>query len=853
MYSIVTFYTKDYTTRALRLRESVVSDPLCNNCYMYTEDDLNFKTDIDLGRTRGYGYMCWKPYVILKALGEMEEGELLIYIDADIELIDQKLLQKLLQKVNSSMFFYVGEFKEKNYTQERWTKMDTFIKMKEASEEQFKNYQIMSGLQIYRKNADNVQFLQKVLEYCLDSEVISDNIEPERIGVFQGHRHDQSILSILVNSTKVNLKKDIHIVPTQFGKNDKLNENVIGEIGEYMYIFKNHGTMGEIVPKELPLVTVITPTTLHTKLEQAIESVQNQTYQNIEHVIVLDKPEKQKELEMLIKKYKNKKRRIYTCVLPYNTGANGWNGHRIYGGMPHLLHHSEYISFLDEDNWFEDIHISTLVDEIVTKKLTWAYSLRNIIEDDKYVCKDLCESLGGLSTVFESESDRLIDTSCYLMKRELAMKTSFVWNIPARSPQGEADRQLCNLLLSQVKNNACTRKFTLNYRTSNTPNSVNSLYFKYGNDKMSKKWKGNIPWENENVNGNVNEIVNGNGNGKGKDLYIFHFTPDATRKYFDIKNGIGNVESHAYDEWQMTLLDSFEYNLINGYETEDTIPKDAMVLVHLCLPQYIPLKTLSRNDITRIGYTVEGPNIRHKAQWDKQFLEMYFDKILTYWTPLLETSSKTYFCPFIHRINFKNPLDTSWIYENKHFEKTMCMILEYRTLQGDYEINGVSMKCLDPLRGIYANVLTDYLTVYGQNWDKFNETREKKIKIGHSLGKSRDTRANVEIMKDYTFNLIIENCDGEDYVSEKFCDALVAGCIPVYYGNIGKRMEKLIPKDIYIDLKKYKTPEKFERIFNQMGIKEIIRMKNLIKQKRNSILKSLGPESYFDYFKEIKK
>lgn len=890
-YSVVTFYTTPhYTSRALRLRDSVMKDPKCDNFFFYNQNDIiQFQSECQrhFKEPKGYGYMCWKPYVILKAMEQMDKNSLLLYIDADLELIDNTNLQNLLIKLNSldALYFYIGEYNKKNYTQGRWTKMDTFIGLDQNNSEQHNNYQIMSGLQFYRKTNNIIQLLTEVLNYCKNFDLISDHPStvPNLKG-FQQHRHDQSILSIIVHKWIKN-KKNIYITvdPTQFGKDDP---------GIHYHCFQNHGIANEIPPMYLPIVSVITPTICHSQLERAIQSVQNQVYQNIEHVIVLDDPNKQNEFNELIRKYSNKRRTIYSCILPYNTGKNNWNGHRVYASFPHLLHHSDYICYLDEDNWFNELHIHSLIDTIRENNLDWAYSLRNIYDQDgKFMCKDLCESLGSLSPVFNDNNDHLIDTSCYLLSRDISMQTSYIWNKPTRGPFGEPDRQLCKVLLDQVKNYKCTNKFTVNYTTSNRLDSVNSHFFIYGNDIMQKKYNNNIPWNNDssispnsiNPIDSINPMTNDldfslindsesqtkhteletkkeieteiNKETKKDELddntlYIFHFTAEATNNFLTKEE----TESVAYKEWQLTLLDYFrkEYKLVDGYKNEDKIPTGAKVLVHICLPQCLPMKTLNRRDIMRIGYTLEGPNIRHQQQWDINVLEGLFDKILTYWSVLLDQSKKTYFCPFIHRINFENELDKKWIYDNKSYQKTICMILEYRNLQGRYMINGKELNCLDPKRGEYAKTLESFLTVYGQNWDLFKKMNNlEKLKIGHTIGKFKDTRANVEIMRDYTFNLIIENCDAEDYVSEKFCDALVAGCIPIYYGNIGERMREIIPQDIYIDLRKYNSPEEFAKIFNQIGIKEIMRLKENIKKKRQNVLEALSPKSYLNYFKSI--
>jgi hypothetical protein len=81
-------------------------------------------------------------------------------------------------------------------------------------------------------------------------------------------------------------------------------------------------------------------------------------------------------------------------------------------GIGHLINH-DYVLFLDQDNWFEPDHVDSLLNTIETKKLDWAYSLRQIFDKDKnYTTVDNCESLGRWSA-WVDENAYLIDTSSY--------------------------------------------------------------------------------------------------------------------------------------------------------------------------------------------------------------------------------------------------------------------------------------------------------------------------------------------------------------------------------------------------------------------------------------------------------
>ena len=73
----------------------------------------------------------------------------------------------------------------------------------------------------------------------------------------------------------------------------------------------------------------------------------------------------------------------------------------------------------------------------------------------------------------------------------------------------------------------------------------------------------------------------------------------------------------------MTMLDvvNENYNIQNAYT--ETIPQNSIVLMNICNIDELPLKVLQRTDLIKIGYTLEGPNIRHQIQWKYQFLNYF--------------------------------------------------------------------------------------------------------------------------------------------------------------------------------------------------------------------------------------
>ena len=248
----------------------------------------------------------------------------------------------------------------------------------------------------------------------------------------------------------------------------------------------------KLVIEETPKsVTVITPTIGSPKLLDAIDSVQNQTYE-CNHLIVTDGPQYEEKVIKLLKFPYQQNLRV--CSTPENTGqgSQGFYGHRIYAAYPHLIN-TDYIMFLDEDNWYEPNHIETLVKTIQEKNLDFSYSLRKIFDTDKkYLLDDNCESLGKWEIFMSRKSPHgkhyLIDTSSFCFKREFIEKTCHFWH-----HGWGGDRHFLYAVKDHAKYDT-NGKHTLCYRLDGNPNSVNEEFFKVGNKTQEDYYGGKFPW-----------------------------------------------------------------------------------------------------------------------------------------------------------------------------------------------------------------------------------------------------------------------------------------------------------------------------------------------------------------------
>jgi len=217
------------------------------------------------------------------------------------------------------------------------------------------------------------------------------------------------------------------------------------------------------------IVTVIIPSTGTKDLARAVESVQRQTVP-CALIVVCDGPQYKDRVLVVAPD---------AVVLPWNVGGRDpmtgtrLLGHPMYAAMPFLCK-TEYVAFLDEDNWYDPDHIERLLEACQGRP--WAFSLRKIWVDDEYWCVDMCESLGNLRKCFDRD-EHLVDTSCFLVRRDVAMTIGSVWMHP------HADRPVTSYLLQTFPDAGCSFRATLNYAFQRrNDRGQRPEYFLIGND-----------------------------------------------------------------------------------------------------------------------------------------------------------------------------------------------------------------------------------------------------------------------------------------------------------------------------------------------------------------------------------
>ncbi len=149
---------------------------------------------------KGAGYWIWKPYIIVKTLKTLDEGDYLFYCDTDFHFVQSiDILIETLDKANQNMMIFKHAY---NWIllEKHWTKRDLFIAMDCDNEKYTDTHQIQGGIHLWKKSDKSIKIAEEWLELVQNEHLLTNESsilgKPEYDG-FVEHRHDQSIFSLI--------------------------------------------------------------------------------------------------------------------------------------------------------------------------------------------------------------------------------------------------------------------------------------------------------------------------------------------------------------------------------------------------------------------------------------------------------------------------------------------------------------------------------------------------------------------------------------------------------------------------------------------------------------------------------
>ena len=192
--------------------------------------------------------------------------------------------------------------------------------------------------------------------------------------------------------------------------------------------------------------------------------------------------------------------------------------------------------------------------------------------------------------------------------------------------------------------------------------------------------------------------------------------------------------------------------------------------------------------------SLESP-LFNKRNSDVMLHENY-TKVFTWNDSLID--NKRYF-----KVNYAFTLPNHLEAKSFSGKKLVCVIAGHKKSSFPNELYSEREKAIK----WYQEHAPEDFDLYGIGWDKYQFSVPFLSKVLNRLVTIRTSEfssykgkveSKHEVMRNYKFAICYENIYGDSgYITEKFFDAMVAGCIPVYLG--APNIKEYVPEECFID------------------------------------------------------
>ena len=204
MIHLISYGDDIYKNSKKRLEKEALNTGWFDSVTVYGPEilDNNFKNKFKevLSHSKGAGYWIWKNYIIKKKLSEINDNDILIYLDAgcSINKKGKKRLDEYVDMLNKSDGGIIS-FKMSHLPEKSWTTKEIFDYFDvDMNSDIANNGQLVGGILIMKKTAKLKNKLDLVYKVYEDNPLlVTDYYNKNQASYFVDNRHDQSIFSII--------------------------------------------------------------------------------------------------------------------------------------------------------------------------------------------------------------------------------------------------------------------------------------------------------------------------------------------------------------------------------------------------------------------------------------------------------------------------------------------------------------------------------------------------------------------------------------------------------------------------------------------------------------------------------
>lgn len=225
----VSFASSNLILTLKRIESEAKKCNFFDQIHTYTEKDIpefmEQHNDFIYKNKKGFGYWIWKPYIVLKVLNTIEEGDILVFLDAGCS-INSKGKDRFNEYVNMCINSEYKNicFQYTHYTEIQYTKKAVLEHLNVPIEHQ-NSGQLIGGVFMLQKCDFTKKLIEEYYNNCCIYNLLNDEILENENKDFIANRHDQSIFSCIrkIYGT-VYIKNECDILTeTDIDKNSYLN------------------------------------------------------------------------------------------------------------------------------------------------------------------------------------------------------------------------------------------------------------------------------------------------------------------------------------------------------------------------------------------------------------------------------------------------------------------------------------------------------------------------------------------------------------------------------------------------------------------------------------------------------
>lgn len=201
--------------------------------YAYRPSDLHIDNFFEqnkhiLTQKPGAGWWAWKPFVILQTMNKVEYGDIVLYTDAGVSILQNlDILFEITKTSKNKCMLFASPMLYGEHTHEMYTNRECFIVMNLDEPKYWYSRMLNAAFSIWIKTDENIAFLNEYLKYCTNERAISHlskfsgapDLPKNNKHPMDKHRWDQSILSLLRMKYEIELYRD----PSQLAINEIAN------------------------------------------------------------------------------------------------------------------------------------------------------------------------------------------------------------------------------------------------------------------------------------------------------------------------------------------------------------------------------------------------------------------------------------------------------------------------------------------------------------------------------------------------------------------------------------------------------------------------------------------------------